>query len=149
MQHVGIKDKQVDSENISLDPSVLKEKGERYSSLTDTNGVNLFTDEYEDAIKDVQMKEEDFSYNIQNKIFYLDLDSSKGESDYQQVQGQLFLNMDRSMKKEIVKGEKNQLGMMVASVGIMLIIFFFALLSLSEKREKRRRADAVNTYTYE
>ena len=34
--------------NIEFDTSVLQEKNETYSSLTDTYGIDLFTDQYEE-----------------------------------------------------------------------------------------------------
>ena len=37
--------------NIEFDTSVLQEKNETYSSLTDTYGIDLFTDQYEEKIE--------------------------------------------------------------------------------------------------
>ena len=38
-------------EGIRLDPSVLQEQGETYSSLTDTNQIPLFTNTFEELQK--------------------------------------------------------------------------------------------------
>ena len=37
--------------DINFDTSVLQEKNETYSSLTDTYGIDLFTDQYEEKIQ--------------------------------------------------------------------------------------------------
>ena len=41
--------------NIEFDTSVLQEKNETYSSLTDTYGIDLFTDQYEEKIEKVHL----------------------------------------------------------------------------------------------
>ena len=45
--------------DINFDTSVLQEKNETYSSLTDTYGIDLFTDQYEEKIQEVHLKEYD------------------------------------------------------------------------------------------
>ncbi len=136
-----------DSSNITLDPSILQEKNETYSSLTDTNGVDLFTDKYEKWVETVKTEEENQNRQIEKVIF--NTGSETEQSEYERVQNRLFLNTQPQVKKEIVGKGKNQTGMAVATVGIILIVFFLVLFSFSEKRRKRRRTDAINTYRYE
>ena len=84
--------------NIEFDTSVLQEKNETYSSLTDTYGIDLFTDQYEEKIEKVHLKEYDAYQKIEKKLFETDLESGKDE--YERIQDQLFLYTGSEVKKE-------------------------------------------------
>ena len=133
--------------NIEFDTSVLQEKNETYSSLTDTYGIDLFTDQYEEKIEKVHLKEYDAYQKIEKKLFETDLESGKDE--YERIQDQLFLYTGSEVKKEEIEKEDNALGVNIAITGIMLILFFFIFFLIFDKRRKRRREDAINNYTYE
>ena len=109
--------------NIEFDTSVLQEKNETYSSLTDTYGIDLFTDQYEEKIEKVHLKEYDAYQKIEKKLFETDLESGKDE--YERIQDQLFLYTGSEVKKEEIEKEDNALGVNIAITGIMLILFFF------------------------
>ena len=133
--------------NIEFDTSVLQEKNETYSSLTDTYGIDLFTDQYEEKIEKVHLKEYEDYKKIEKKLFETDLESGKDE--YERIQDQLFLYTGSEVKKEEIEKEDNALGVNIAITGIMLILFFFIFFLIFDKRRKRRREDAINNYTYE
>ena len=84
--------------NIEFDTSVLQEKNETYSSLTDTYGIDLFTDQYEEKIEKVHLKEYDAYQKIEKKLFETDLESGKDE--YERIQDQLFLYTGSEVKSE-------------------------------------------------
>mgnify|MGYP000172937675 CR=1 FL=1 len=94
--------------NIEFDTSVLQEKNETYSSLTDTYGIDLFTDQYEEKIEKVHLKEYDAYQKIEKKLFETDLESGKDE--YERIQDQLFLYTGSEVKKEEIEKEDNALG---------------------------------------
>lgn len=133
--------------DINFDTSVLQEKNETYSSLTDTYGIDLFTDQYEEKIQEVHLKEYDAYQKIEKKLFETDLESGKNE--YEKIQNQLFLYTSSEVKKEEIKRTDNTLGVNIAITGIMVILFFFVFFLIFDKKRKRRREDAINTYTYE
>lgn len=133
--------------DINFDTSVLQEKNETYSSLTDTYGIDLFTDQYEEKIQEVHLKEYDAYQKIEKKLFETDLESGKNE--YEKIQDQLFLYTSSEVKKEEIKRTDNTLGVNIAITGIMVILFCFVFFLIFDKRRKRRREDAVNNYTYE
>ena len=87
--------------DINFDTSVLQEKNETYSSLTDTYGIDLFTDQYEEKIQEVHLKEYDAYQKIEKKLFETDLESGKNE--YEKIQDQLFLYTSSEVKKEEIK----------------------------------------------
>ncbi|PLT72051.1 hypothetical protein CDL26_10215 [Mediterraneibacter gnavus] len=133
--------------DINFDTSVLQEKNETYSSLTDTYGIDLFTDQYEEKIQEVHLKEYDAYQKIEKKLFETDLESVKNE--YEKIQDQLFLYTSSEVKKEEIKRTDNTLGVNIAITGIMVILFFFVFFLIFDKKRRRRREDAVNNYTYE
>ena len=133
--------------DINFDTSVLQEKNETYSSLTDTYGIDLFTDQYEEKSQEVHLKEYDAYQKIEKKLFETDLESGKNE--YEKIQDQLFLYTSSEVKKEEIKRTDNTLGVNIAITGIMVILFFFVFFLIFDKKRKRRREDAINTYTYE
>ncbi len=46
-------------EDVELDLSILEEQEKTYSSLTDINGVNLFTDKYEETVIQYKKRQEE------------------------------------------------------------------------------------------
>ena len=41
-----------DNSKIEINPSVLQNRSQTYQSLTDVNGADVFTDDYEEKVKD-------------------------------------------------------------------------------------------------
>lgn len=138
---------QSDSEGIQLDPSVLQEQGETYSSLTDTNQIPLFTNNFEEMQEKKQKRDEEIVRTVKTALFQNE--KEHGLNEYERIQNSLFMNTEIQLKKEEIKEESNQVGTAVAAVGILLIIFFMFAFSWMEKRRKRRRKDAIDTYIYE
>lgn len=133
--------------DVKLDTTVLHEKNETYSSLTDTYGIDLFTNQYEEKVYQVNLKENKIYQEMEKKLFETDIESGKDE--YEKVQDQLFLNIGTEVKKEEIKKIDTNLGVNIGITGILLILFFFVFFLIFDKRRKRRREDAVNNYTYE
>lgn len=131
--------------SIEFDTSVLLKKNETYSSLTDTYGIDLFTNQYEEKIQKVHLKEYDTYQTIEKKLFDTDLESGKDE--YEKIQDQLFLYTGSEVKKETIERTNNTPGVNIAAAGIMIILFLFIFFLICDKR--RRGEDAVNNYTYE
>ena len=42
-----------DNSKIEINPSVLQNRSQTYQSLTDVNGADVFTDDYEEKVKEV------------------------------------------------------------------------------------------------
>lgn len=137
-----------DNSNIEFDTSVLQQKNEIYSSLTDTYGIDLFTDQYEANIQNVHLKEANAYQKIEDRLFEMDFESKKDE--YEKIQDQLFLYTGSEIKKEEVKRTDNNIwSVTIAITGIMLMLFFLIYFLIFNKRNKRRDEDAVNNNTYE
>ena len=72
-----------------------------------------------------------------------------GLTEYERIQNNLFINTETQLIKEEVEEKGSQAGTAIASVAILLILFFMVAFSWMEKRSKRRRKDAIDTYVYE
>ena len=116
--------------NIEFDTSVLQEKNETYSSLTDTYGIDLFTDQYEEKIEKVHLKEYDAYQKIEKKLFETDLESGKDE--YERIQDQLFLYTGSEVKKEEIEKFVNDgkvcFGMAVSQLDITVPVLMKVLM---------------------
>lgn len=133
--------------NIKFDTSVLQEKDETYSSLTDTYGIDLFTDEYEEKVQQIEVKEDQIYQRIEQKLF--ESNSMSGKDEYEKIQDQLFLYTSSEVKKEEIEKTDSAMGVNIAITGILLILFFFVFFMFFDEKGKRRRQDAINNYIYE
>lgn len=134
-------------EGIRLDPSVLQEQGETYSSLTDTNQIPLFTNTFEELQKKKREEEAETLGEVKTALFQDKEDH--GLTEYERIQNNLFINTETQLIKEEIEEKGSQTGTAIASVAILLILFFMVAFSWMEKRSKRRRKDAIDTYVYE
>lgn len=134
-------------EGIRLDPSVLQEQGETYSSLTDTNQIPLFTNTFEELQKKKREEEAETLGEVKTALFQNKKDH--GLTEYERIQNNLFINTETQLIKEEIEEKGSQAGTAIASVAILLILFFMVAFSWMEKRSKRRRKDAIDTYVYE
>ena len=134
-------------EGIRLDPSVLQEQGETYSSLTDTNQIPLFTNTFEELQKKKREEEAETLGEVKTALFQNKEDH--GLTEYERIQNNLFINTETQLIKEEIVEKGSQAGTAIASVAILLILFFMVAFSWMEKRSKRRRKDAIDTYVYE
>lgn len=134
-------------EGIRLDPSVLQEQGETYSSLTDTNQIPLFTNTFEELQKKKREEEAETLGEVKTALFQDKEDH--GLTEYERIQNNLFINTETQLIKEEIEEKGSQAGTAIASVAILLILFFMVAFSWMEKRSKRRRKDAIDTYVYE
>ncbi len=134
-------------EGIRLDPSVLQEQGETYSSLTDTNQIPLFTNTFEELQKKKREEEAETLGEVKTALFQNKEDH--GLTEYERIQNNLFINTETQLIKEEIEEKGSQAGTAIASVAILLILFFMVAFSWMEKRSKRRRKDAIDNYVYE
>ncbi len=136
-----------DAGKIRLDSSVLQKPEESYSSLTDTNHVNLFTDKYDKEVHKAQVNKEEESSLLRNALFQEDEDAGSGE--WETVQSQLFLSNVKQVKREEPGKTDGSMGMAIAAAGIVLTLFFLVVFTVFDKRRKKRQENAAHTYVYE
>ena len=113
-------------EGIRLDPSVLQEQGETYSSLTDTNQIPLFTNTFEELQKKKREEEAETLGEVKTALFQNKEDH--GLTEYERIQNNLFINTETQLIKEEIEEKGSQAGTAIASVAILLILFFMVAL---------------------
>lgn len=69
MTNFSIVNAEDDNENLDLDTEELKNKNENYSSLTDINGMNLFTSDLQKILENKKQQQEKASINSMKKLF--------------------------------------------------------------------------------
>lgn len=79
-----------DNSKIEIDPSVLQNRSQTYQSLTDVNGADVFTDDYEEKVKDYQQKEQRSYEDTKEQVFIKKMDENAGKEEA--VKEQLFLS---------------------------------------------------------
>ena len=78
-----------DNSKIEINPSVLQNRSQTYQSLTDVNGADVFTDDYEEKVKDYQQKEQRSYEDTKEQVFIKKMDENAGKEEA--VKEQLFL----------------------------------------------------------
>jgi len=135
------------SQNITIDPSVLNERSNAYSSLTDINGIDVFTNRYEAQVKEYNENVQKEFMDLKNQVFFKQIDNE--DSQYEEIKTQLFLNTQGQILKEEVQNEILTNGLTVPVMGIMTIIFMLFMVSYFGKKQSRKKLDAVDDFIYE
>jgi len=97
MENKSIVNSEREAEEIQINPSVLQQKGKTYSSLTDINGVPLFTNKYEETIVFVQGEKAAESRNLQVLIF---TGNTEKRDEDDKVQDRLFMSTGTQVKRK-------------------------------------------------
>lgn len=124
------------TQSIQIDPSVLNERSNTYSSLTDINGIDVFTDKYEEQVKGYNENAKEAFGELKNKIFIEQM--SDEDSQQEEVKAQLFINTQGYIIKEEVQNEVLTNGLAVPIIGIMTVIFVLFMVSYFGKRKSRK-----------
>lgn len=137
------------SRSIMIDPSVLNERSNTYSSLTDINGIDVFTNKYEEKVKGYNENAEEAFLDLKNKIFIEQINDE--DSQYEEVKTQLFINTQTQghIMKEEVQDEVLTNGLAVPVTGIMTVIFVLFMFSYFGKRKSKKKMDMTDGFGYE
>ncbi len=99
-----------DNSKIEINPSVLQNRSQTYQSLTDVNGADVFTDDYEEKVKDYQQKEQRSYEDTKEQVFIKKMDENAGKEEA--VKEQLFLTAEFPLPAEFRMPESNTHPMM-------------------------------------
>ncbi len=132
------------STDIKIDPSVLDERNETYSSLTDVNGAEVFTDTYEKKVKEYEQKEKQAYQAVQKDVFVQEI---YPESDvYTNIKASMFRDTTIQMEKESTSHSQSQSGLEIPiTIVISLTAILFILRYMKRRKEKRKQKN-VDTY---
>lgn len=120
--------------DLEFDTSVLKDRGETYSSLTDMNEIEVFTRSFEKKIETVSEQEELYEVHIAEQPFtgVMAVDES-GE----QILEVLFQGKQQSVIRGGEAESQNGKGIAFSAVGVMFALFLGIMLLYCRKRDQR------------
>ena len=81
-----------DNSKIEINPSVLQNRSQTYQSLTDVNGADVFTDDYEEKVKDYQQKEQRSYEDTKEQVFIKKMDENAGKEERNRIKGKIYLH---------------------------------------------------------
>ena len=123
-----------DNSKIEINPSVLQNRSQTYQSLTDVNGADVFTDDYEEKVKDYQQKEQRSYEDTKEQVFIKKMDENAGKEEA--VKEQLFLTTGSQQLQQ-------------PACGILLAVGILLLLQYRKRRQGRWKKNVAHTYNYE
>lgn len=120
--------------DLEFDTSVLKDRGETYSSLTDMNEIEVFTRSFEKRIETVREQENSYEVYLAEQPFtgVMAVDES-GE----QILEVLFQDRQQSMiRGGEVEGQSRN-GIIFSVVGVLFALFLGIMLLYCRKRNRK------------
>ncbi|MFQ8704893.1 MAG: hypothetical protein ACLR9T_02430 [Thomasclavelia sp.] len=90
---------QDDEENLELNTDELKNKNDNYSSLTDINGLNLFTDDTQKIFKEKKKYEDEMYFNTKKSLFTNKI-IEKNKEDQKEKLFKQPISFDKTVKDE-------------------------------------------------
>jgi hypothetical protein len=131
---------------IKIDPTVIKERGTTYSSLTDINGADLFTNSFQENV--IQYKEQqNLPYTtVQEKVFIKSLENS--QDVYEQVKNSMFTSNEIKVVKNNSAKATDEMGLAVPLIGIIFVIVILIMIRYVEGRRRKWKNHDADTYAY-
>lgn len=120
--------------NLEFDPSTLDDRGDSYSSLTDLNGIEVFTLKFEQKVESVNQQLAGYEAFLAEQPFAGNM--SYDDSDEQIVSGLFLQNTFTSIKTEETNIQ-GVMGLYVAVVALLFGIFLGALLTYCRKKAQK------------
>lgn len=139
-----------DNSKIEINPSVLQNRSQTYQSLTDVNGADVFTDDYEEKVKDYQQKEQRSYEDTKEQVFIKKMDENAGKEEA--VKEQLFLTTgSQQLQQQQQQAEVTASldAYWIPACGILLAVGILLLLQYRKRRQGRWKKNVAHTYNYE
>lgn len=133
--------------NIKIDPSVLQNRSVTYSSLTDVNGADLFTDKYEQKVEAHTVQQEKSYNDAAERIFIRQIQEHTGLEDH--VKAQLFTGDSGQIIREGSGRDGGNESIAFPVVGILLLIGIIAIFGYLKNRKGKWEKNVNHAYDYE
>lgn len=133
--------------NIKIDPAVLQNRSVTYSSLTDVNGADLFTDKYEQKVEAYAVQQEEAYNDAEDSIFIQQIQEHAGLEE--RVKAQLFAEDSGQIIREASGRNDGNDRIAFPVVGILLLIGIIAILHYLKNRKGKWEKDVDHAYDYE
>ncbi len=132
---------------ISLDTTVLDDVGQVHTSLTDQNGIALFTNEYEESVRlatveNRQIRQEQYASLFQSSTIL-------PEDVYQHVLNSLFIEDEIQMVRQESRRETNSGRIIIISIALAMIIVIATVLFFFRTRRREKEKNESDIYAYD
>lgn len=131
----------MDDKDIKIDPSVLKEKKDSYTSLTDKYNIDLFTDKTQEIIEKVNKNEELEKKEKKENLFVKKIEE---DNIYLGAKKSLFLE-----ERNIIVSENNEDLISRESyiiTGIIIALFIIVMIFYYKLRRRKLNEISVDYY---
>lgn len=134
--------------DIKIDPSVLQERSDSYSSLTDIHGADVFTTVHEKKVEAYKNENKQAYEDVQEKLF---VQSEVVEVDsYEKVKGQLFTDNKSYLIQQTDVAQSSVMEELMLPITVTAcVIVLVILINYAGKRKRRRKQHEADTYAYE
>ena len=130
---------------ISLDTNVVNSTKDTYSSVTDLNDVDLFTERIHTGAELVRAKENEQYITIGDMLFVCNMDST---NIYEETSAKMFEHIPALVKKEYVPPRKLSMLFVTSVVSLLLAVILCVVALFFKRKHRKERESADNYYTY-
>lgn len=136
----------MDNADITIDTTVINnQKDTTYSSVTDLNEVNLFTERIHTGAKIVNAQESEKYSSVGSMLFVCDVER---ENLYAETETKMFIHTPSLVRKEYVPPHRMSILLLGTIIGLVCIIIIAVILSYFKKKHRKEKENADKYYTY-
>ncbi len=122
--------------DININPDVLENQIDNYSSLSDLNHIPVFTNDYGETIAKKNNKQKEQEKRIQTEIFQKEMILNQTTDD---ITGQLFLEEKQQVIKQDVQTDGTGQRYIGIGMGFVILLFLMFMGSYIRKRQQRMK----------
>lgn len=130
-----------------IDTSVLNDSTDVSTSLTDINGVALFTDSYESIVCEIANHEQQERENYHNVVFNNSL--YEPIEQWRITKDKLFINEEQAVVRNKTNNYDNTKQIMLIATTITVVTAFILVCLVFIRSYNKRRKNATDIYTYQ
>lgn len=130
--------------DINFDPTVLEDRSTTYSSLTDINGANVFSTEFQNKVKDYKEQTNQAYQTLHKGLFIKQMNVNS--NIYEEVKNEMFHSREIKIIKNTNKNDSNGLGLAIPILGITFVMVILIMIRYVEKRRRKWVSHEVDTY---
>lgn len=131
--------------DINLDTNVINSKKDTYSSVTDLNDVNLFTERIHTGKEIAQERANEQYITVGDMLFVCDIE---GTNVYEETTAMMFEHKPQLVKKEYIPPKKISMLFIVSASCFIFVIVITALMAFFKKKRRKERTNADKYYAY-
>jgi len=124
---------------IELNPELVRQRQDTYSSLTDLQGINVFSDEFKENIDSVKEQRNAEEKNLNSSVFIKEINVSDSKDDW--LLSQLFYKQEEMILSQNYESTGKELSVMDVGLVVIAVLAVTALylVIFSNKKTRRKR----------